>query len=69
MEEDEDDTDSTENDSEKKDSTKKESKKTESKKTGDSTPIGFFVTVLLVAVAGILWVCFGKERRIGKHSK
>ena len=69
VEEDEDDTDSTENDSEKKDSTKKESKKTESKKTGDSTPIGFFVTVLLVAVAGILWVCFGKERRIGKHSK
>lgn len=56
-------------DSAKKDSTKKESKKTESKKTGDSTPIGFFVTVLLVAVAGILWVCFGKERRIGKHSK
>lgn len=69
VEEDEDDPDSTENDSEKKDSTKKESKKTESKKTGDSTPIGFFVTVLLVAVAGILWVCFGKERRIGKHSK
>ena len=69
VEEDEDDPDSTENDSEKKDSTKKESKKTESKKTGDSTPIGFFVTVLLVAVAGILWVCFGKERRIGKHNK
>ena len=69
VEEDEEDTDSTENDYEKKDSTKKESKKTESKKTGDSTPIGFFVTVLLVAVAGILWVCFGKERRIGKHNK
>lgn len=64
VEEDEDDPDSA-----KKDSTKKESKKTESKKTGDSTPIGFFVTVLLVAVAGILWVCFGKEKRTGKHSK
>lgn len=63
------DDDSEKKTTETKDNEKTDTKKTESKKTGDTTPIGFFIILLAVSVLGIMWIFFGKEKRIGKHNK